>query len=93
MHEHVSKRVKMHIKPTGGTNKHSKHVITHRGKGKGTHGATRHPKTPPKWLHPKQGLMDVGCNHTTTNPLRASNMGKPSTREANTSIKHRSKQA
>ena len=41
----------------------------------------------------KQGLMGVGCNHATTNPLRASSMGKPRTREANISIMHRSKQA
>ena len=27
MHGHVSKRVKMHIKPTGGTNKHGKHIV------------------------------------------------------------------
>ena len=41
----------------------------------------------------KQGLMGVGCNHTTINPLRVSSMGKPRTREANISIMHRSKQA
>ena len=35
----------------------------------------------------KQGHMGVECNHTTTNPLRVSNMAKPRTREANTSIK------
>ena len=27
MHGHVSKHVKMHIKPRGGTNKHGKHII------------------------------------------------------------------
>ena len=68
MHGHISKRAKMHIKPTGGVNKYGKHVI-------------------------KQGLMGVGCNHTTTNSLRASNVAKPRTRETNTSIKHISKQA
>ena len=31
----------------------------------------------------KQGLIGVGCNHTTTNPLRASSVTKPRTREAN----------
>ena len=51
MHEHVSKRVKMHKKATGGTNKHGKHIIVQSGIGKGTHGATWHPKMPPKWLH------------------------------------------
>ena len=35
--------------------------------------------------------MGVKCNHTTTNPLRASSVAKPRTREANTSIKHKSK--
>ena len=46
-----------------------------------------------KMVTPKQGLVGVRCNHTTKNLLRASNMAKPRTREANTSIKHRSKQA
>ena len=41
----------------------------------------------------KQGLIGVRCNRITTNPLRASSVVKPRTREANTSIKHRSKQA
>ena len=41
----------------------------------------------------KQDLMGVRCNHTTTNPLRVSNVAKPRTREANTGIKHKSKQA
>ena len=40
----------------------------------------------------KQGLMGVGCNHTTTNPLRASSVAKTRTKEANASIKHKSKQ-
>ena len=34
------------------------------------------------------GLMGVGCNHTTTNPLKASNVAKPRPRKANISIKH-----
>ena len=33
MHEHVSKRVKMHRKPMGGTNKHGKHIIEWSGNG------------------------------------------------------------
>ena len=41
----------------------------------------------------KQGLIGVGCNHTRSSPQRVPNMAKPRTREANTSIKHRSKQA
>ena len=61
MHEHVSKRVKMHRKPMGGTNKHGKHNIAQSGKGKGTRGTTQHPKIPPKWLHPNKAswALDV----------------------------------
>ena len=51
MHEHVSKCIERHRKPTGGINKHGKHSIMQSGKGKGTHEATRHPEMPPKWLH------------------------------------------
>ena len=47
MHKHV----KMHRKPTGGTNKHDKHSNAWSGKGKGTHKATWHQEMPPKWLH------------------------------------------
>ena len=80
MNKHVNKRVKMRRKPTGGTNKHGKYIITRSGKGKGAHGATRH------------GLLGVGCNHTTIYLLRASSVAKPRIREANTSINHKSKQ-
>ena len=52
MHGHVSKRVKMHIKPMGGTNKHGKHIIARSGKGKGMHVATGIMVMHPKWLHP-----------------------------------------
>ena len=41
----------------------------------------------------EQGLMSVECNDTRSSPRRAPNMAKPKTREANTSIKLRSKQA
>ena len=41
----------------------------------------------------KQGLMGVRCNQTRSGPRRASSMSKPRTRETNTSIKHRNKQA
>ena len=41
----------------------------------------------------KQGHMGVKRNHTTTDTLRVSNAAKPRTKEASTSIKHRSKQA
>ena len=33
MHGHISKRVKMHIKPTGGINKHGKHNMAQNGRG------------------------------------------------------------
>ena len=41
----------------------------------------------------KQGLTGIRSNHTAINPLKASSVAMPRTREANTSIKHRSKQA
>ena len=41
----------------------------------------------------EQGLMGVRCNHTRSSLQRAPDMAKPKTREASTSIKHRSKQA
>ena len=41
----------------------------------------------------EQGLISVGRNSTTTSPLRVSSVAKPRTREANTGIKHKSKQA
>ena len=44
----------MHRKPMGGVNKHGKHSIARSRKGKGMHGATRRPKTHPKWLHPNK---------------------------------------
>ena len=61
MYEHVSEHVKMHRKPTGGTIKHGKHSIAWSKKGKGMHGATRHPDMLPKWLHPNKALwvLDV----------------------------------
>ena len=93
MHGHVNKCVKMQRKPTGGANKHDKHSITRSGKGEGYARSNRHHGDAFQVVTSKQGLLGVKCNHTTTNPLRVSNVGKPRTREANTSIKHRSKQA
>ena len=60
MHEHVSKRVKMHRKPTDGINKHDKHSIERKGQGKGVHEATWYPKTPPKWLHSNKASWALG---------------------------------
>ena len=93
MHGHVSKQVKMHIKPTDCINKHGKHIITQNEKEERYARSNRHHGDASQVVTSKQGLMGVGCNHTTTNPLRVSNVAKPRTREANKSIKHRSKQA
>ena len=65
MHGHVSKRVKMQRKPTGGTNKHGKHIIARSGKEKGTHGMAQHPEMHPKWLHLNEASWALGV---TTQP-------------------------
>ena len=93
MHGHVSKRVKMHRKPTSGANKHGKHIIAWSGKGERYARSNQYHGDASQMATSKQGLTGVRCNHTTTNPLRASSVAKPRTREANTSIKHGSKQA
>ena len=93
MHEHVSKSVKMHRKPTGGTNKHGKHIIARSGKGERYARSNWHHGDASQMVTSKQGLIGIRCNHTATNSLRASNVVKPVTRKANISIKHRSKQA
>ena len=54
MHEHVNKRVKMHIKPTGGTKKHGKQLSHGAEKGIGVHEATGIMAMHPKWLHPNK---------------------------------------
>ena len=92
MHGHVNKHVKMHRKPTGGTNEHGKHIITWSGKRERYAQSNRHHGNVSQMVTSKQGLMGVGSNHTTTNPLRVSSVAKPRTREAITGIKHRSKQ-
>ena len=83
MHEHVSKHVRMHRKPMSGTNKHGKHIIARSSKGERYARSNRHHGDASQMVTSKQGLMGVGCNHTTTNPLRVSSMAKPRTREAN----------
>ena len=93
MHKHVNKHVKMHIKPIGGTNKHGKHIISWSGKGERYARNNRHRGDASQMVTSKHGFMGVRCNHTTTNLLKVSNVAKPRAREANTSIKHRSKQA
>ena len=90
MHGHVSKNVKMHRKPTGGTNKHGKHIIARNKKRKRYARSNRHQGDASQMVTSKRGLMGVGFTQTTTNSLRASSMTKPRTREANTSIKYRS---
>ena len=87
MHGHVNKRVKMHRKPTGGTNKNDKHKIAQSGKGKGVRGATGHHEDASQAVTSKQGLMSVGCNQTRSSLRREQSMAKPRTREAN--IEHK----
>ena len=92
MHGHVSKHVKMHRKPMGGTNRHGKHIITQSGKGERYARSKLHHGDASQMVTSKQGIMGVRCYYTTTNPLRASRVAKPRTREANISIeasKHR----
>ena len=93
MYGHVSKCVKMWIKPTGGIDKNGKHIIAQSRKREGCAWSDRHHGDASQVVTSKQGLMGVRCNHATTNPPRVSNIAKPKTREANTSIKHRNKQA
>ena len=83
----------MHRKPTSGINKHGKHIIAQGGKEERCARSIRHQGDAFLVVTSKQGLMGVGCNHTTTNSLRASSVAKPRIREAITSIKHRSNQA
>ena len=90
MHGHVSKRVKMQRKPTSVTNKYSKHIIAQSGKGERYAQSNRHHGDASQVVTSKQGLMGIGRNHITTNLLRASNVAKPRTKEANTSIKQAS---
>ena len=71
MHGHVSKRTKMHRKPTGGTNKHGKHIIAWSDLAFGDASQV---------VTSKQDLVGVRYNHTNTNSLRALNMAKPRTR-------------
>ena len=75
-----------------GTSKHGKHIIARSGKRKSYALSKQHHGDTYQMATSKQGPMGIRCNHITTNPLRASIMAKPRTREANTSIKHRRKQ-
>ena len=83
MHGHVNKRVKMHKRSTGSANKHGKHIIAQSGKREGY--ARRNPTfgDASQMVTPNQSLMGVGCNHTTTNLLKASNVAQPRSRVAN----------
>jgi len=77
MNGHVCKSVKMHRKPTSGTNKHGKHIIARSGKGERYAQRNHHHGDASQMVISKQGLMGVGCNRKTTNPLRASSVAKP----------------
>ena len=92
MHRHVSKRVKMHIKPTDDTNKHDKHIIARSEKGEGYARSDLASRDASQAVTPKQGLVGVECNQTRSSPWRAPNMAKPRTR-LTLKIKYRSKQA
>ena len=59
-------------------------------KGEGMHEATGITEMHPKWLHPNKASWALDI---TTQPYTVLRMAKPRTREANTSIKHRSKKA
>ena len=83
MHEHVSKHVRMHRKPMSGTNKHGKHIIAQSGKEERYARSNQYHSDASQMVTSKQGLMGIGCNHTTTNPLKVSSKAKPRTRKAN----------
>ena len=93
MHGHISKSVKMQRKPTSGTNKHGKHRIARSRKRERYARSNWHHGDASQMVTSKQGLMGVECNHIAINLLRASGVAKSRTRDANASIKHRSKQA
>ena len=82
----MSKRVNMHRKPTGGTNKHGKRIITWSGKGERYARSNRLYSDASQVVTSKQGLIGVRCKHATTNSLMASSVAKTRTREASTSI-------
>ena len=87
MHEHVSKRLKMHRMPTSGTNKHGKHIIERSGKREGYARRDLAFGDTSQVVTLKQNLVGGGCNHTTINPLRALSVARPRTREASTEDK------
>ena len=93
MHGHMSKHVKMHGKLTDGTNKHGKQSIAWSGKREGTHRVTSIMVMYPKWLHPNKASWALDVTTQPPNPLRASSVAKPRTREAKMLIKYRRKQA
>ena len=76
----------MQRKPTGGTNKHGKHIIAWCRNGERCVRSNRHHGNTSQMVTSKQGLMGIGCNHITTSPLRVLSLAKPRTREANTCI-------
>ena len=82
MHGHVSKRVKMHRKPTGGTNKQGEHIIARIRKGERFARSNRHHGNASQVVTSKLGLMGIRYNYANTNLLRASSVAKPRTRNA-----------
>ena len=92
MHEHVSKRVRMHRKPMSGINKHGKHIIIHSRKGERYARSNWYHGDASQMVTSKQGLMGIGCNHTTTNLLKVSSVASLELERLTWKIKHRSKQ-
>ena len=70
-HGHVSKHVKMHRKPTNGTNKYGKHIIAWSEKEERYGQSNPASGDASQVVTSKQG---VKSNHTTINPLRALNV-------------------
>ena len=57
MHGHISKHVKMHKRPTGGTSKHGKHNIAQSGKGERGARSNWHHGDASQMVTSEQGLM------------------------------------
>ena len=58
-------------------------IIAWSGKGERYAQSNQHHGDASQMVTSKQGLMSIGCNHTTTNLVRASSVAKLRIREAN----------
>ena len=78
----------MHIKSTGGSNKHDKHIVHGvEKKGEGYARSDLASEDASQMVTSEQGLMCVWRNQTRSSPRRASNITKPRTRKASTKDK------